>query len=155
MALESLIQLDDARLGRAAVKLTHVGEQTGPVLTVIVAAYTHLPKLESFRPWHTAGNAYGNDELPNILHFSVTPADLRRVLEAAEQSWQARKQGAPSLAFTAYADTPEGPLGAELIFTQPGGVALHRTLRGTLGSANRIGQLALGRQADAAYADTP
>jgi hypothetical protein len=155
MALGTLIQLDDARLGRAAAKLTHIGEQTGPVLTVVIAAYTSLPTLGGFRRWHTAGNLYGNDELPQILHFSVTTAELRRLLEAAEQTWQAMSHGSPSLSFTVCADTPEESLGAELLFTQQGGVKLHHALRGALDSTNRIGQIALSRQADAAYVDMP
>lgn len=154
MPIETLLQLDDTRMRRAAAKLTHVGEQTGPVSSIVMQVYYYLPSLDVFRSWRTPGISYGNDELPVILNFSVAPDEFRRILEAAFGVRQATQQsgGQPSLSFAAVADAPEGVEGGEMLFTYNGGVAIHRALSEALDPANGMGQIVLQMQRRAAYA---
>lgn len=157
MSIDALLSLDDSRLRRAAAKLTHVGEQTGPVSTIVVQVYYYLPSLEKFRVWQMPGVFYGNDELPIILNFSVTPQEFRQILGAAKRVWDSLKQlerPTPSLSFSAMVEAPEGIDGTELHFTYGGAVALHQALAGAIDQDNKIGQMILQRQRESAYAGT-
>jgi hypothetical protein len=151
--LETLLGYERSRLHRAALKLTHVGEQTVPVLTVVIACYFHLPSLDAFRPLRHTGLSYANDELPNVLHFSVAPQELRMLLAAAHRvcSASAIPGGVPSLAFAAVADAPDGPEGDESILSLQQAGELYRHLESALSPENGTGRAVLEMQRDAGY----
>ena len=142
VSIETLLALDETRLQRAAIKLTHVGEQTEPVATLVIQSYHYLPALENFKSWQTAGLSYANDELPLIFNFSVSPPELKRVLEAAKQV-SASTSGQASLSFTAVVDEPEGIQGTEVLFNYESGVELYRQLATAIDADNKIGQTVL------------
>lgn len=155
MSVDMIIRFEDARLQRAAIKLTHVGEQTVPVNTIVMQVYSWLPSLEKFRSWRTEGISYGNDGLPIMLNFSIVPGEFRKSLGEAQRVFAAAATGErPSLSFAAIVDTPEGVQGAELLFSYEGGVALHQALAGAIDRDNKIGQMVLQRQRESAYAGT-
>lgn len=151
--LEMLIGLEETRLRRAAAKLTHVGEQTEPVATIVMQTYYYLPKLSVFSALHTAGLSYVNDELPLILNFAMTLEEFRQMLTAVVQITAITQPSSlpPSLSFAVVIDAPEGLAGTELLFDYSHGVALHRALSDALGPTNKIGQTVLKLQRSAAY----
>lgn len=151
--LETLLRLDQLRLQRAAAKLTHVGEQTEPVGTIVMQTYYYLPSPEVFSDLRTPGLSYSNDELPTILNFAVTPQEFRPILQQAKLVWNTTQQRGhtPSLSFAAVVDTPEGSQGAELLFSYQGGVELHRALAAAIDQDNKIGQIVLRQQRESAY----
>jgi hypothetical protein len=155
-SLETLLRLDGPKLQRAAAKLTHVGEQTEPIGTIVIQTYYYLPSLEAFSHLRTSGLSYANDELPMTLNFSITPQEFDPILQRAEFVWKSSgEEGhSPSLSFAAIVDSPEGVQGAELLFSYEGGVALHRELAGMIDKDNKIGQMVLERQRESAYAGT-
>jgi hypothetical protein len=153
VSIETLLRHDDTRLWRAAAKLTHIGEQTIPVGTIVIQAYCYLPSLDVFRVLRSPGVSYHNDELPLILNFSVSPDEFRRIVAEASRVWAAagaiRKQ--PSLSFAVVVDAPEGREGCEILFARGEGVALHQALRGALDPTNGMGSTVLAIQRRAAY----
>ncbi len=153
VSIEILLALEQSRLQRAAIKLTHMGEQTEPVGTIIMQSYYYLPSLEIFRALRNPRLPYENDELPIILNFSITPAEIKVVLEEAQRVRDSVDDpgDSPSLSFTVLIDAPEGIQGAELLFSYKGGVVLHRALAGAIDQDNKIGQMILHNQRDAAY----
>ena len=152
-SLETLLHLDASRLQRAAAKLTHVGEQTEPVATIVMQTYYYLPSLETFHALRTPGVSYENDELPITLNFSVTPPNFKLLLEEAQRVSESvsKQTDSPSLSFSSVVDTPEGIQGTEILFDYEGGVALHRALARTLDQNHQIGQLVLRNQRESAY----
>lgn len=151
MSIEALLSQGSAVSDRRALKLTHVGEQTGPVPTVVVQVYFYLPSLEKFRSFQSPGVSYVNDELPTILNFATSPDEFSRALEKTDQVRKTASQGQPSLSFVTIVDAPEGIKGAEILFTYDGGVELHRALADAIDQDNKIGQLVLQKQREAAY----
>jgi hypothetical protein len=151
--LETLIGHDETRLRRAAAKLTHVGEQTESVATIIMQTYYYLPTLSMFSALHTTGLSYVNDELPLILNFATTLEEFRRMLAAVAQTTAATQASnlSPSLSFAVVIAAPEGVEGTELLFDYSNGVALHRALSDALGPTNTVGQTVLKLQRSAAY----
>jgi len=151
--LETLMGLDETRLRRAAAKLTHVGEQTESVATIIMQTYYYLPTLSMFSALRTTGLSYVNDELPLILNFATTLEEFRRMLAAVAQTTAATQASnlPPSLSFAVVIAAPEGVEGTELLFDYSNGVALHRALSDALGPTNKIGQTVLKLQRSAAY----
>jgi hypothetical protein len=154
MNIDPLLAFDDTRLKLGAAKLTHVGEQTGPVPTVLIQSYYHVVALQKFHTWRTAGLSYGNDDLPIILNFSVSPQELRSIFAEVKRVWSTEEQEnrPSSLSFTGMVDAPEGIQGAEVLFTYRGGVELHRALAGAIDQDNKIGQIVLRNQRESAYA---
>ena len=154
MTLDSLLRHDDSRMRRAAVKLTHVGEQTVPVSTVVIHDFHYLPSMEAFRWLQTPGVSYANDDLPTILNFAAATPELRRIVGEASRIWQAADQGGrPSLSFAVIVDAPEGLEGDEVLLTHQGGVTLHRAIGTALDPGNRVGATVLAIQRLAAYED--
>lgn len=153
MSIDSLLNIDDFRLRRGAAKLTHVGEQTVPVVSVVIQSYFYPVSLEKFRNWRTSQLSYGNDELPVILNFSVLPEELRKVFSEAKRVSEDYpiETNRPSLSFTGIVDAPEGLLGGELLFSYEGGVKLHSALALAIDHDNKIGQIVLRKQREAAY----
>jgi hypothetical protein len=153
VSIEILLALEQSRFQRAAIKLTHMGEQTEAVGTVVMQSYYYLPPLELFRALRTPGLPYENDELPITLNFSITPAEVKVVLEEARRVWNSVNQpgDSPSLSFTGLVDAPEGIQGTELLFSYQNGVALHRALAGAIDQDNKIGQMVLRNQRESAY----
>jgi hypothetical protein len=154
VSLADLLRHAATSIRCGAAKLTHVGEQTEPISTIVIQVYYCLPSLESFRSLHAPGISYGNDALPVILNFSVSPDECRRILEAANQVRIATQQntGPPSLSFTAFVHMPERIEGAEILLTHSGGIALHRALAGALDPMNGIGRTVLAMQRGAYHA---
>jgi hypothetical protein len=140
-----LLDHDDTRLRHAAAKLTHVGEQTAPVHTIVIQAFTHLPRLEGFRPFHAPGLSYANDDLPVILNFSVTPEVLRRLLERAVAVMQsAQGVGAAAASFVAVVDLPEAIEGVEARLGPDGEAKLLGDLADALAPDDHLGRRILG-----------
>jgi hypothetical protein len=132
-----------------------VGEQTGPVSTVVIQVFDYLPVLSAFERFQTRGLSYDNDHLPAILNFSVEHQEFRRILDVTANVYEQERyrSGHPSLSFTAIADAAAGLQGRELLFNYDGGVALHRALLSAVDSTNGIGHLVLRKQR-AAYTGT-
>ena len=151
--LEILLGLDETRLQRSAIKLTHVGEQTEPILTIVMQTYYYLPSLEIFRSLLTPGLSYANDELPVILNFSVEPPEFKLLLDEAQQVRDSERDHAhsPSLSFSAVVETSEEVQGTEILFSHGAGVKLHRGLARALNPEHKIGQLVLQRQRESVY----
>jgi hypothetical protein len=55
------------------------------------------------------------------------------------------------LSFTGIVDAPEGIQAAELLFSYEGGVRLHSALARAIDQDNKIGQIVLRHQREAAY----
>ena len=153
MPLEDLLRHDDTRMRRAAAKLTHVGEQTIPVSTIVIQVYYYLPSLNVFSSLHTSGISYSNDELPIILNFSVSPQEFRCILEEANRVWNSIQEmgGQPSLSFAVVVDTPDQLEGQEILLTYNSGVALHHALSAALDRTNGVGHTVLKIQRASAY----
>lgn len=154
--LDALLQYDNTRMKRAAAKLTHVGEQTIPVSTIVIQVYYYLPSLAVFRPLRTPGISYVNDELPVILNFSVAPDEFSWIINEASRLWEKVRESneQPSLSFATVVDAPEGVEGSEILFSREGGVALHSALSDALDPKNGIGATVLEIQRRAAYTNT-
>lgn len=134
------------------MKMTHVGEQTGPVATVVIQSYFYLPSLDVFREFQSGRSLYANDDLPVILNFSVAPSDLKTLLSEATKVAEEMRGGKPaSLSLVALADTPEGLQGGEFLFPLESGAVLHQRLAKSLDAEYQIGQTVLAIQRSAAY----
>lgn len=145
-SIEDLLRVDDTRLRRAALKLTHMGEQTGPVLTVVIQSCFYLPSIRTFRALAT-GSSYGNDDLPVIANFSVGVEQLRRLFAAvASVRADGAVAAAPALSVTALVDTPEGLEGAERLFPPAAAAQVHAALAAALDAGNAVGHEVLKRQ---------
>ena len=153
----SLLERDLTRMRRAAAKLTHVGPQTGPVVSIVISSFYYLPTLELFRSFQDLDASHFNDTLPTVGIFSVSPHEFQRLIEAAQGvcSSARRERENPALSFTAVLDTPEGRIGDGFLLSQKDGVELHRALAAALDPTNGIGQSVLRLQRDAAYGDVP
>ena len=153
MSIDVLLAFDDSRLQRGGVKLTHVGEQTGPVATIVIQSYYYLAALDKFKSWQTLSVSYGNDDLPLIFNFSVSSQELRKVFSEAKRVSELNplENDRPSLSFVGIVDAPEGIQGAEVLFSHQGGVELHRALATAIDHDNKIGQIVLRKQRESAY----
>jgi len=150
VGLDELAACDESVLKRSAVKMTHVGEQTGPVLTILISSLYYLPKMELFGGLRGDGLAYPNDSLPFLMHFSVTPREISRVLSVGFGFSRVPAQGPPSLVFSALVVT-EGVLGDEFSLGLADAKRLHAALPAALDEGNGVGRAILAMQRDVAY----
>lgn len=150
---EALLRLDMTRMKRAAAKLTHVGEQTGPVLSIVISSFYYLARLDLFRDFQNPRANHANDEMLIIGNFSVAPADFFKLIGAAYTlcSRSEPTPASPSLSITAVVDAPEGRVGDGFLLSDQGGVVLHREFAAALDPSNGIGQTVLRLQREAAY----
>lgn len=155
MSTTGLDTLENLDFAKGAVKLTHIGPQTGPVNTVIAHLPDYTPPMSLFQRFQQDGSSYSNDDLPTLLTFSVTQAELRRIFGIASRLWaeENNRTGDPSLSLTAVAETDAGPQGKQLLFNYAGGVDLYRELPSALEPGNTAGRNALQKQG-AAYSSS-
>jgi hypothetical protein len=85
-------------------KITFLGEQTRPILTVVFSTEeTAFPvSLEHFVKFQQSPDAYGNDRLSTILRFAVTPDVFRRMIASVRPVLTAKgtSAGRPFLSLT-------------------------------------------------------
>ncbi|HMS82445.1 MAG TPA: hypothetical protein PKD12_02195 [Nitrospira sp.] len=125
------------------------------VSTLVVHTYYHLPSIQIFRSFETSGLSYSNDRLADILTFTVSPDEIRRMVEGARQV-RGSITGTPerpSLSFTAVFEGADGLKGSETIFSREAAGALHQALSAKLDSNNGIGAAVLKMQHTAGYPD--
>lgn len=70
-----------AELQNLQVKLTYLGEQTRPILTVVFGSLLHVVSMENFKPFRKSGVDYGNDDLPTVRNFTSRPDELQRMIQ--------------------------------------------------------------------------
>jgi hypothetical protein len=153
VSVQDLLTNNIRRLQRVAAKLTHVGEQTGPVLTIVIQTLYYLPSLEIFIPFRSSRVSYVNDELPLILNFSVSPDEFARVVESAA-GFESQQQGdlhQVSLSLTVVVHSDEELVGAEVLVTRDTGVLLHAKVLQALDETNGVGRSVLKMQQERAY----
>jgi hypothetical protein len=146
VSLDELARLPADQLQRAAAKLTHVGEQTEPVLTVLIHTYGWLPSLDVFACLSTSGLSYANDTLPAMVCISTAPAEFAGLMAAAIPVVAGAGHGPPSLSFSAVIDAPAGRSGNEWLLSEADGIALAQALLHALRSDNGVGREALSLQ---------
>ena len=143
--LATLASYGPSRLHRAALKLTRVGEQTEPILTIVISCYFHLPVLDAFRPLRSSGLSYANDALPDLLCFSVSPEELAAMLSALHRVCAAAGlPTAPAVAAAVLVDLPGGAEGDECILPEDRAADLYRELEAALAPENGTGRAVLG-----------
>src|SRR5262249_15978111 len=118
--MEDILRLLKKGERRAAIKLTHVGEQTVPVMTIVIHAHYYFPKMDVFRQFQ-AGTSYANDTLDEILTFTVSPDECRRIVECASR---ARKnvESSYALSITVVIMSSDGVKGHQTLLSQKAGV---------------------------------
>jgi hypothetical protein len=148
-----LVKQDLTRMRLAAGKLTHVGTQSGPVLSIVMSTFYYLPTLELFQQFQHSHVSHINDTLPTVGTFSVAPEEFQRLVAAAHLvcSNARLERESPSLSITIVLDTPEGRIGEGFVLAQEDGVVLHQSLASALDPSNGIGQTVLRFQRDTAY----
>jgi hypothetical protein len=143
--LATLAGYGASRLHRAALKVTHVGEQTEPVPSLVVASYFHLPSLDAFRSLRYPSLSYANDELPDVWCFCVSPQEFARMLSALNRLCaSALAPGAAAIAASVLIDLPGGAEGAESLLPEDRVADLYRELEAALASDNGTGRAVLG-----------
>lgn len=72
------------QLNHAVAKITYLGEQTTPIPTVIFYIGKSFPGMRQLLSLQRNNTSYANDTMPNVAHFSVTPAEFKTMLAALE-----------------------------------------------------------------------
>lgn len=155
LSLSRLMSYDESMLRRSAVKITHIGEQTGPVLTIVIAVYYYIPSISLFQSYSSNATTYSNDKLPYITHFTVSPHEFSRILKVGLQMEELGLNTDPSLSFTVVVDTPDGSEGKEILFGFNDAKHFHLLLDGAIDSSNGVGKKILAMQRNAAYSQSP
>lgn len=77
------------------IKLTYIGDQSGPYPGLLVSSYYKPTDLSAFRPLRRAGVHYGNDDLGALWHLTVSPEqvrDLVRMVRSIQNIDQAERR---------------------------------------------------------------
>lgn len=73
----------EADFGGVQVKLTYIGPQTKPFPGLLLSSYYHWADLEAFRPHRRPGVHYGNDDLKQLWHLTLSAVELQGLVRAA------------------------------------------------------------------------
>jgi hypothetical protein len=153
--VETILRATEKQLASAQAKITYLGEQEKPIATVVFHAQDHDVVMEDFTEVQPRPEPYPNDPLPYTKVFSVTPAELHRMLLAVEPVVTAKDAaaGAQFLAFTVVRRERSRVTGAEYRVGPASAQAFYRALLGGLDPSNAAGRAALSRQATHVGAD--
>lgn len=127
------------------VKLTYVGEQRSPVLSVVFTETSNAVNIALFQPFQRPGIRYSNELLP--LHtFKATTTELKAVIDNVATLPNVTAGGVSSNRFLSYAmhNTISGGVAFEAVLNAADTAALFGQLRSALAS-NKDGMIQLDR----------
>lgn len=145
---ESILDASEKELVNAQAKVTFLGTQTKPVGTVTFASEGHPVSMDRFIAVQPGGRSYANDSLPYTEHFSVTPAEFKRMLAAIKPVLieSNAASGGVILSFVVVGDTG----GREFRMNQDVGRSFYPALIKSLAPGNDFGRTMLRKQFAAA-----
>lgn len=145
---KSVLDATEDQLKSAQGKISYLGEQTIPVLTVAFAATGHKLVLNRFLDVQRARKPYANDALPSLLQFSVTPAEFRRMLSAVKPIFTSTGAGGDTrfISFGIIYQTEVGFEGREFQIGPAAAKVFYKKLIAALDTTNQPGLQALTRQ---------
>lgn len=112
-------------------KITYLGTQTRPILTVLFSTPDAPARrtLDDFTRYQNQPQAYGNDRLSHIRRFTVPPALLRRMIPKADLvvDKQASSTNA-QLSFTVIVSVGNTVKGHEFLLRSENGEAFYKAL---------------------------
>jgi len=112
-------------------KITYLGEQTRPILTVVLSTPDAPTRrtLDYFIEFQAQPHAYSNDRLSYIRRFTLPPALFKRMLPKSDILGD--KQPSPAnaeLSFTLIVSTHDVVKGHEFLLTPQSGEAFYKAL---------------------------
>jgi len=149
----SILDATEALLQRAQAKITYLGDQDKPIGSVIFSSAGHSVSMRPFLAVQPSPTAYTNDQSPYSTHFSVTPVEFRRMLQAVKPALDrsGTSPRAPVLSFTVVRETGQTVDGQEFLLGYESGERFYRSLIDALDPVNGPGRAALIRQFRSIY----
>lgn len=150
---ESILGATEAQLKSAQAKITYLGDQDKLIATVVFGSEGRSISMGQFLQVQRSGRVYTNDESPYTVRFSVTPAELGRMLAAVKPILVGSdvSRGATVLSFCVVRDTGAAVEGHEFLMGPQSVRQFYRDLIGALASENEAGRAALTRQFRSVY----
>jgi hypothetical protein len=99
----SVLEATESQFAVAQGKITYIGPQTKPIMTVVFATSASDASMQLFRGFEPRDKQwiYANDHLSNHLHFRVTASEFKRLVLSVKPVLNARhpSDGADCLSF--------------------------------------------------------
>jgi hypothetical protein len=129
-------------LRSAQAKITYIGEQTRPILTVVFSAGDEtLPaSLDHFAQFQRSRKIYSNDRLSTIRRFTVSPEQFHRILSAVRPvlTGDAPSAGNPIVSFTVTTRISGHFRGREFLLNRDSGERFYRALMSAFEGPNAV-----------------
>lgn len=144
----SIFDATEEDLAHAQAKITYLGEQDKPILTVVIAPPGHVVSMDMFLQVQAAPQAYDNDTLDQIERVEVTPAEFRAALGAIKAIVTANgAAGGPDfLSFCTVVESNEGVVGEEFRIGPDAAPGFYDAWTAALDSDNKAAGETLERQ---------
>ena len=111
----SILDATEEQLVHAQAKITYLGEQDKPVLSLVILLAGNDLSMDMFVEVQTAAQPYDNDTLDRIERANVSVGEFRAVLEAVKPVVTAPKaaHGPAFLSFCVVRKSDDGVVGEE------------------------------------------
>ncbi len=145
--VDSILGATETQLESAEAKITYVGPQEKPIPTVVFSSKGYELSLDRFTEIQYKHKHYANDDNSNVIRFSVTPAEFRRMLLAVKPivtkvSAEARPE---FLSFAVIREEHGQFYGEEFVIGRAPGRAFYDSLCASLDRHNEYGRRTLSR----------
>jgi hypothetical protein len=139
--------LTEEELGMASGKITYLGAQTKPVVSVLFSVGNYHPPLELFREFQE-GVSYQNDQDGAIAEFYAKPSEMRRFLASVQPmvNRPLPREDERFVSFVFIYDTGNSYDGLEILIHRRHAMEFYSRLLEALSPDNAPGIIAIKRQ---------